>query len=418
MSKTDDISDATQAAVQPQDEAWVTNAVLLWAHRRALARFVASVLVLSAVIAFLLPLKYQSTTRIMPPAQTGGSAAMLAALVGKADANGGLASLAGGLLGGRSNGAMFVSLLRSGTVSGHLIDRFQLQHVYRKRYVQDTAKKLAARTTIVEDAKSGVITITVEDTDRTRARDIAQAYVEELNILVAKVNTSSARREREFIEGRLPAVQRELQQAQTEMSVFSTKNTAIDIREQTRAMVDAGAKLQAQLIASEGELDSLQQIYGSDNVRVRAASARVGLMRRELARASGGDAQQAEDATHPYPSLRQLPALAIPWANLYRRVRIEETVFEMLSAQFETARIDEAKDIPTVSVIDPAGIPEKKSSPHRLIIIAIALIVASVGASLFLLARRSWLSIDDGDTRRVLAKDVGTSLRKLVRRAQ
>src|SRR6202011_5797716 len=110
--------------------------------------------------------------------------------------------------------------------SGHLIDRYHLQHVYRKRYVQDTARKLARKTTIVDDAKSGVITITVEHSDRVRARDMGQTYVDELTSLVARVNTSSARREREFIEQRLQTVQRDLQQAELEMSDFSTKNTA------------------------------------------------------------------------------------------------------------------------------------------------------------------------------------------------
>ena len=343
---------------------------------------------------------------------------MLAALAGKGSASG-LVGLAGGLLGAHGNGALFISLLRSGTVGGHLIDRFELQHVYRKHYVEDTAKKLAHQTSIQEDAKSGVITIAVEDTSRDRARGLAAAYVDELNSLVAKVNTSSARREREFIEQRLQTVGQELQEAQVEMSDFSTKNAAIDLKEQTRAMVDAGARLQGQLVASESELDSLQQIYGDQNVRVRAAEARVGVLRRELERENDGEPSSSETAGGEgldYPGLRQLPALAVPWANLYRRVRIEETVYELLSSQYETARIEEAKSIPTVSVIDPAGWPEKKSSPHRLIIIVLSMALSFVASSLYLLARRSWLAMDPQDTRRVLARQMATTMSSAYRR--
>jgi uncharacterized protein involved in exopolysaccharide biosynthesis len=394
------------------DEAWISNVALLWANRRLLVRVAALAFALSAVTAFILPKQYESTTRIMPPEQASGSAAMLAALMGRGSAPG-LAGLASGILGGHTNGALFISLLHSGTISGHLIDHFQLQHVYRKRYVDDTAKKLARKTTISEDAKSGVITIVVEDTDRERARDLAQAYVDELNSLVAKVDTSSARREREFIEQRLQTVDRDLQQAQVEMSEFSTKNAAIDIKEQTRAMVDAGARLQGQLVASQSELDSLEQIYGNQNVRVRSAEARVGVLRRELERESDGSGLQpnepaGEDA-QPYPALRQLPALAVPWANLYRRVRIQETVYEMLSAQYETARIEEAKSIPTVSVIDPAGWPERKSSPHRLIIILGSTGLALAMASLYLLAQRSWLAIDETDGRKAIAREMAAT---------
>ncbi len=408
------VKDNLLSTSQQMDEAWVSNAALLWLNRRMLARTVGLAFLLSTVTAFLLPKQYESTTHIMPPEQASSGVAMLAALAGKGSPAGGLASLANGLLGGHNNGALFLSLLRSGTVSGHLIERFQLQHVYHKRYVEDTAKKLARKTTISEDNKSGVITLTVEDTDRQRARDMTQAYLDELNALVVRVNTSSAHRERVFIEQRLQTVQHDLQQAQVEMSEFSTKNTAIDIKEQTRAMVDTGAKLQGQLIASQSELDSLQQIYGSQNVRVRAAEARVAVLRHELGRASGGGEavpdNQSGDESHPYPALRQLPALAVPWANLYRKVRIQETVYELLSAQYETARIEEAKSVPTVSVIDPPGLPEKKSSPHRLIIILVSTMLAFVAASFYLLAKRSWLAIDGADTRKVLMHDIVSEL--------
>lgn len=410
------VSEQLEPMALPQrqpDQTWVVNVALLWSKRRYLARAAGIALLLSTLIVMLMPNQYQSATRIMPPEQSSGGAAMLAALVGRGQGMGGVSSLAGGLFGGRSNGALFVDLLRSGTISGHLIDRFQLQHVYGKRYVEDTAKELARKTSISEDAKSGVITIAVEDTERTRARDLAQAYVDELNALVARVNTSSARREREFIEQRLQAVGLELQQAQLEMSEFSTKNAAIDIKEQTRAMVDADARLQGQLVAGESDLDSLEQIYGSQNARVRAAEARVGVLRRELSREGDGSASSSSnkvgDSNLPYPALRQLPALAVPWTNLYRRVRIDETVYEMLSAQHETVRIEEAKSIPIVSVIDPAGRPEKKSSPHRLILVLVSTLLALAGYSLFLLAQRSWRGIDDSDTRKVIGRELAAS---------
>jgi hypothetical protein len=107
---------------------WVENASLFWDFRYTFARIVAIVFVLSILLALSLPKEYVSGARIMPPEQGGNSAAMLAALVGKNSA-GGLAGLAGSLLGAKNNGALFVALLHSGTVSGHLIDRFDLQHV-------------------------------------------------------------------------------------------------------------------------------------------------------------------------------------------------------------------------------------------------------------------------------------------------
>jgi capsule polysaccharide export protein KpsE/RkpR len=398
----------------PEKASWVENASLFWDHRHIFARAGAVVFVLSIVIALCLPKEYKSEARIMPPEQGGNSAAMLAALIGKSS-TGGLAGLAGNLLGAKNNAALLVALLRSDTVSGHLIDRFNLQRVYHTRYRDDAAKRLNRLTKITEDTKTGVITLSVTDETRERARDLAQGYLDELNNLMARVNTSSAHREREFIEQRLNTVQSELQRAQMELSDFSSKNSTIDIREQTRATVDAGARLEGQLIAGESELDSLRQIYGNQNVRVRAAQARNTILQHELQRANGQsdpDPRGSDiDASHPYPALRRLPQLGVQWANLYRTVRIHETVFDLLSEEYETARIEEVKAVPTVSVIDFPGIPERKAGPHRTLIVMISTLFSLVAVAIFLLARRSWFALDAGDARHLLATRIVRTMR-------
>jgi capsule polysaccharide export protein KpsE/RkpR len=393
-------------AAQTLPDTWVTNASLLWDHRRMLARVAAVALLLGTTIAFILPDKYESTTRIMPPDQQGGTAALVAALAGRA-APGGLGGLASSLLGVRGSGSLYIDLLQSKTIGESLVDRFGLQKLYRTHYRQEALKKLARRTVVKDDRKSGVISIVVTDSDRRRARDMAQAYLDELNTFMTHVNTSSAHREREFIEQRLVSVSRELEEAQQDLSVFSSKNTTIDVKEQTRAMVDAGARLQAQLIVGQSELDSLEQIYGNENVRVRAGRARVALLQRELEKMSGSstapDPTEKEDSAEIYPSLRQLPSLSVRWADLYRRVKIEETVFDLLSQEYEMARIQEVKELPVISVIDPPSWPEKRSFPPRLLIIVVLTMFTVIAAAVGLLVRRRWNALSPEDPRRVLA---------------
>jgi hypothetical protein len=138
-------------------------------------------------------------------------------------------------------------------------------------------------------------------------------------------------------------------------------------------------------------------------------------MQRELQRANGQSSTDSDakdiDATHPYPTLRQLPRLGVQWANLYRNVRIHETVFDLLSEEYETARIEEVKSIPTVSVIDVPGLPERKSGPHRTLIVLISTFLSVVMTAAFLLVRRSWLEMGDEDARRVLGTRVGMTIR-------
>jgi uncharacterized protein involved in exopolysaccharide biosynthesis len=410
---------------------WVAGATILWERRRLLFRIGAISLLLSLLIAFTLPKRYKSSAQIMPPSTPSVGTAMLGLLAGRAlGGMSGLGGLAGSLLGGNNSTALFVDLLRCGTVTGGLIDRFHLQTTYHKRYRVDTAKYLSHNTAITDDKKSGVITITVEDTDPRRARDLAQGYLDELNLLLNRTSTSSAHQERVFIEKRLQKVKADLEQAQQRMSEFSSTHTTIDIKEQTRAMVDAASKLQAQMILEQANLDSLRQTYGDGNVRVRATQARIGVLRNQLAKISGSSAplpigestttsdasNTSSDSNELYPPLRQLPRLAVPYADLYRQVRVQETVFELLTQQDELARIQEAKDVPVVSVIDSPGIPEKKSFPPRLLI-AMLLTIVSVGiASALLLAWQRWLQISPRDPRRVLACRIYSTLSATLKR--
>jgi capsule polysaccharide export protein KpsE/RkpR len=399
---------ATHTQTMPN---WVRNSNLLWDRRRLLLRVAGITLVLSAVIAFLIPKRYESVARLMPPEQPSSGAAMLAALAGHSLGGlGGLGNLAG-LLGGRTSGALFIDLLHSRTISDRIIDRFNLQQVYKKRYRIDTVKYLAHHTTVVDDKKSGAITVTFNDTDPRRAQAITQAYLDELNSLVTHANTSSARREREFIEKRLVSVQAELQAAEKALGQFSSNNVTFDIKEQTHAMVDAAAKLQGELIVGQSELDSLQQIYGDGNVRVRAARARIGVLKSELTKMSGSSSDEpGENSSELYPSLRQIPKLAVPYADLYRRVRIQETVFELLSQQYEMSRIEEAKDTPVVAVFDQPLVAERKSFPPRLLIILIVTALAVMTTSFYIVLSAMWQQVSPADPRKMLAHEISQNL--------
>jgi capsule polysaccharide export protein KpsE/RkpR len=391
---------------------------LLWDHRRLLRKVAVRALLLSTIVAFLIPRKFESSVSIMPPdSLNGSSVGMLAAMAAKASPQ--LAAMAGNLLGTKSTGALFADLLHSRTVQDHIVERFHLQKVYWAKYQEDARKQLDKRTSIAEDRKSGVITLELTDSSPERARDMAQAYVEELNNLLAQVSTSSARRERIFIEQRLTAVKADLEDAEKQFSVFASKNTALDIKEQTKAMVTSAAELQGQLIAAQSQLRGLEQIYTENNVRVRSLHAQVGELERQLQKIGGTDAPLTNDDKQQaelYPSIRKLPLLGVEWADLYRRAKIQETVYELLNQQYELARIQEAKEIPTVNVIDPANYPEKKSFPPRLLIIVLLTTMSVVGAATLLLLSEEWNRLSASDPRRIMAQGIGGVLAARLKR--
>lgn len=401
---------------ESQDREMLARAVerirLLWQRRQFLFRVTSVAFVLSVVLAVLIPNRYESTTRLMPPDQNNSNMAKLALLAGQAGET--LGALAGDALGLKSSGALFVGILESRTVRDDVVSRFDLRKAYGDRRWEDARSDLANNTEISEDRKSGIITVRVTDRNAPRAAAMAGEYVEELNRVVAQVNTTSAHRERVFLEDRLAQVKQDLESAEKDFSEFASKNTALNIPEQGKAMIEAAGALQGQLIAAQTELEGLKQIYTDNNVRVRATQARVNELRSQLQKMGGkpdsGSPSNNGDGQTIYPSIRELPLLGVGYADLFRRTKVEETIFESLTQEYELAKVEEAKETPSVKVLDPPDVPEKKSFPPRQAIVLSFSMLAFAGGALFVFARARWDKTDPNHPGKALAREIAHGL--------
>ena len=378
--------DASALPDIPISELWTE----LWGRRRWLAAVTGIGAALTLGIALLIPNEYTSTAQLMPPdPQSLSSTSMLnAALTGAAA---GLPSIAGGLMNQRTPGATSIGILSSRTTLDDLANRFDLRRVYRVKLYVDARKNLLNNTTFTEDKKSGMIVITVTDRDPYRARDIASAYVEELDKLVNSLSTSSARRERIFLEQRLKSIKSELDASSLALSRFSSRNATLDLQKQGEATVEAAGKLQGELIAAQSELSGLKQIYADDNVRVREVRGRIDELQSQLRKMSG-EGESTNDADlasgQMLPSIRKLPLLGFTYYDLYRQVTMQETLYEILTKQYELAKVEEAKEIPPIKVLDEPDVPERKSSPHRLIVTLIGMLVTAFAGMVWIIGNK------------------------------
>ena len=381
---------------------------LFWGERRTISRATLLGLALGTLLAFMLPKQYQSTVQLMPPDTQSSSTTMLAALSAKAGS--GIGALAGDLLGGNSTGALFLGILRSRTLEDRLVERFQLKRVYGDKLEEDARTRLSNNTGISEDHKSGIISLSVVDHDPARAAAIAQAYGEELERLVSELSTSAAHRERIFLEDRLKVVKHELDQASGDFSRFASQNSAINIPEQGKAMVEAAAVLEGQLIAAESELKGLEEIYTTNNVRVRSVEARVSELRHQLEKLDGDQNPSTSGASpvehSDYPTLRELPLLGVTYADLLRRTKIQEAVYETLTQQYELAKVQEAKETPSVKVLDAASLPERKVFPPRLLIMFWAALLGLAASALWVVGETRWGQLDSCNPGKMLAHEV------------
>jgi len=399
---------------------------LLWGRRRFFFQAVAVGLLVSTLVAFLIQKSYTSTTQLMPPdPQSTSGMAMMAAMAAKSV--GGLGAVAGDLLGLKSSGALFIGVLRSQTSEDRLVQQFDLRKVYGKRLVVDARMKLDENTSISEDKKSGIITISVTDHDPQRAAALASAYVDQLNTLVSELSTSSAHRERVFLEERLKVAKQDLDEASNQLAQFSSKNNTLDIQQEGKAMLDAAGAIAGEMIAAQSQLEGLRQIYTDNNSRVRSLNARVTELRKQLEKLGGtqpktangtapsatqpGDPPAGQASGLPYPTIRSLPLLGAKYAEYYRRAKIQETVYEMLTGQYELAKVQEAKETPSVKVLDPARIPEKKSLPPRLVIMVLGTFLALALSVVWVLGSASWEEVDRQDPRKVFTQEVVGTLK-------
>lgn len=421
---------------------------LLWDRRRLLLRATAVGLLASALVAFLIPKSYTSTVELMPPDQQASSAmALMAGMAAKA--GGGLGAVAGDLLGIKSSGALFIGVLRSETAQDRLVEKFDLRRVYGRPLIVDARRTLDENTSISEDRKSGIISISVTDHNAQRAATISNAYVDELNSLVAELSTSSAHRERVFLEERLKVAKGDLDEAASQLAQFSSKNNTLDIQQEGKAMLDAAGSIAGELVAAQSQLEGLRQIYTDNNARVRAVQGRVAELRRQLEKLGGAQTNRAQNSRKstlakveaadpppgqagdppadqsadpgaaqpggmPYPTIRSLPLLGAKYADYYRRAKIQETVFELLTQQYELAKVQEAKETPSVKILDPGRVPEKKSFPPRLLIMFLGTFLAFSVSLVCVLAANQWRQADPSDPRKMLAQEVVASVKTRV----
>jgi len=157
-------------------------------------------------------------------------------------------------------------------------------------------------------------------------------------------------------------------------------------------------------------LEGLKQLYTDNNVRVRAVRARIAELKHKLEEIDG----KGEDLSAPvgqqqdslYPSIRKLPLLGVNYADLYRRTKVQEAIFETLTKEYELAKVQEAKEIPVVKVLDFPNIPDKKSFPPRRLIVLLGTGFALAIAATWIFGKTAWDQTDSDDARKVFAQEV------------
>lgn len=327
---------------------------------------------LSCAATLLMPNIYIATARLMPPTEgSGGISAMLSGM-------GDLAALAG-ISSGGSMSEIYVGVLKSRTVADAIINRFNLMEVYDQEYRVLMYEKLEKIVNISCGIENGIISISVEDEQPERAAQIANAYVEELQQLYVQLSLSSVGRQRTFLEKRLAMVKSDLAKAEDALLLFQKENNAVKLDDQAKAIIEAITQLKGQIASKEVELGVARTFQSEQNHEVKAMREGLSGLKEQLrSLEQSPDGQRV--AGDIFISTTNVPDVGMQFARLMREFKVQETLYELLSKQYEMAKVEEARDTSTILVLDLAVPPDKKTKPKRLLIVVMLTFVAGFTA--------------------------------------
>jgi hypothetical protein len=96
----------------------------------------------------------------------------------------------------------------------------------------------------------------------------------------------------------------------------------------------------------------------------------------------------------------------VSYADYYRNAKIQEAIFDTLTQEYELAKVQEAKETPTVKVLDEPQIPDKKSFPPRLLIMSLGTVFAFCAGMTWIFAHERWENTEPTDARKIFAREV------------
>lgn len=337
--------------------------------------------VISVAVSFLLPTYYTATTRILPPQQNQSVAmSMLGQLAPLISATGGKD------LGLHNPGDLYVAMLRSRTVEDALISQFSLLGRYREKFTVDARKRLETLTEIVA-SKDGVISVSVDDRDPHQAAAMANAYIAELTKLTRTLAVTEASQRRLFFEREVEGANQELAAAEQALKQTQESTGILQLDDQSKVMLQSYANLRAQVSEKEVEVQSMRTYASDANPTLVRTEQELAALQRQLARFERG----ANGSSLAQVGLAKVPSAGLEYVRKLRAVKYRSTLLELLTKQYEIARIDEAKDASIIQVLDPATTPERKSWPHRAVIVLLATLLALLISLVWAYVTESWL---------------------------
>lgn len=307
---------------------------------------------------------------------------------------GGLAGAAGGIAGLKNPNDLYVAMLQSRTIADKLISHFDLKARFDVETLDEARKKLDKIATVASD-KAGTISVLVENKDPKFAAELANAFVSELSNLTKGLAITDAAQRRLFFEKQLIAVKDDLANAEIALRKTQESTGMLQLDGQVQGIIRNVAQLEGTIAAKEVQLNAMRSFATNSNPDLLRLQGEIQGYQAQLEKLKTGKLSKDGDLMVP---TGKIPEVGIEYIRSLRNVKYQETIFELLSKQYELAKIDEAKESSNIQILDNAVPAEKKSKPKELIIILLGFFGGGFLALFLALIRDAYLrsALDEG----------------------
>ena len=337
----------------------------------------------TALISLLMPKTFTAQTTILPPSE-GSDPLGLSGLTTDLP----FAGLFSGSLAGETN--TFLAILNSRTLMQSIAEEFNLMKLFETENIEETVKALRehvsinvnddATITVFASAKTGFFAYSEKEKNKARnlARDITNVFIKKLDRINTKLKIEKAQNNRIFIEKRYLQNLVDLQEAEEELKTFQETYGVIALPEQTEIAIGAAAELNAMITAKEVEVAVLSQYVSEKHAELSRAKYELNELVKKFDEMKSGKIDVIADEKNGknkannielFIPLNDVPDLGLKYLRFFREVKLQQKIQEFLLPQYEQAKIQEAKDTPTVQILDKAIAPIKRSSPKRTLMV-------------------------------------------------
>lgn len=282
----------------------------------------------------------------------------------------------GGLLSQKTDSDISIALLTTKSVLDMQIHQFNLIKYYGQKDIEGARLALLGATKFIPDLKSGFLSINVADKNPKLATQIANNYIVCLGNLISKIAIGKTSIRKNFLEAQVESAQFNLTDAENKVKIFAQQN-GILAGNQSQVIAGIVTQLQAQLIALQSKLKVMSQYETPSNPEYMQVEKQIFVIKQQLDGLNIGQENNQDKITIP---AGLAPELAQQYVILIRNYLIKEEIYKQVIKQFEISNIDRLSELnPTsIQVIDYAQVPLHKTSPKRLKIILLAVIIGFI----------------------------------------